>query len=45
MRNYISEIVGGNMKAFDELYKAYRMQFLAYFRLTQGLNKEDALDL
>ena len=45
MKNYISEIVGGNMNAFDELYKAYRMQFLAYFRLTQGLSKEDALDL
>lgn len=45
MMNYISEIVGGNMKAFDELYKAYRMQFITFFRQTQGLNKENALDL
>ncbi|MBQ7812079.1 MAG: sigma-70 family RNA polymerase sigma factor [Bacteroidales bacterium] len=45
MRNYIAEIVTGDMKAFDELYKAYRMQFIAYMRLTQGLGSEDAVDL
>lgn len=45
MKNYISEITKGNMKAFDELYKAYRMQFIAFIMFTQRLNKEDALDL
>ena len=45
MKNYISEIVKGNMNAFDSLYKDYRMQFLAYFRLVHRLDREDAVDL
>ena len=45
MKNYISEIVGGNMNAFDELYKAYRMQFLIYCRINHGLSHDDAIDL
>ena len=45
MKNYISEIVGGNMNAFDELYKAYRMQFLIYCRINHGLGHDDAIDL
>ena len=45
MKNYISEIVGGNMNAFDELYKSYRMQFLIYCRINHGLGQDDAIDL
>lgn len=45
MKNYISEIINGNMKAFDALYKSYRMPITTYFRLNQGLNREDSLDL
>lgn len=45
MKNYISEIINGNMKAFDALYKSYRMQITTYFRFSQGLNWEDSLDL
>lgn len=45
MKNYISEIVAGNMNAFDELYKAYRMLFLLYGRVNLGLSHEDAVDL
>lgn len=45
MKNYISRIVCGDMNAFDELYKAYRMQFLLYCRINLALNHEDAIDL
>ena len=45
MKNYILEIVRGNMNAFDELYKAYRMQFLLYCRVNHRLSHEDAIDL
>lgn len=45
MKNYISEIVKGNMNAFDSLYKDYRMQFLAYFRVVHKLEREEAVDL
>lgn len=45
MKNYISEILAGNLKAFDELYKAYRMQFIAYAVHNHGLGREDAVEL
>lgn len=45
MKNYISKIVNGDMNAFDELYKAYRKQFLLYCRISHGLDHEAAIDL
>lgn len=43
--NYVNRIIDGDSRAFDEVYKTNKAQFIALMRVTQKLSREDAEDL
>lgn len=43
--NYVNRIIDGDSRAFDEVYKTYKAQFIALMRVSQKLSREDAEDL
>lgn len=43
--NYVNRIIDGDSRAFDEVYKTNKAQFVALMRTSQMLSREDAEDL
>lgn len=43
--NYVNRIIDGDSRAFDEVYKTNKSQFIALMRVSQKLSREDAEDL
>ena len=43
--NYVNRIIDGDSRAFDEVYKRFKAQFVALMRVSQRLSREDAEDL
>ena len=43
--NYVNRIIDGDSRAFDEVYKTNKAQFIALMRVSQKLSREDAEDL
>lgn len=43
--NYVNRIIDGDSRAFDEVYKTNKAQFIALMKVSQKLSREDAEDL
>ena len=43
--NYVNRIIDGDSRAFDEVYKTNKAQFIALMKASQKLSREDAEDL
>ena len=40
--NYINRLIAGDRQVFDVIYATFKSQFIALFRKSQGLGRDEA---